>query len=291
MNSDEQKILEKLKEARNLYLQDDFSQAIGIYQELCDLLKDDPQNLPVVQIELGWSYYQNQEYQNTIEQLQRAVNSQFLTPKQQFDCLRLIGFSYEMLKDHERARAFLEDAISVDIPEKEKRHAYFELGKVLFTLGEIIEAEHYFNLADSLFKNNEKNYKLSITYFLGFTALLQKNFREARDRFDSIIQQSEDIKDQVSGYFGLTHIHYYKKDYQALLDLCEKILRLDSNFFDKESLGYFMCFAYLHLQKWEELEMFFNELENNYPTGRYVSEYPKFRQAIKERKIPEDNSN
>lgn len=291
MNSDEQKILEKLKEARNLYLQENFSEAINIYRELCDLLKDDSQNLPVVQIELGWSYYQNQEYQSAIEQLQRAVNSQFLTPKQQFDCLRLIGFSHEMLKDHPRARSFLEDALSVDIPEKEKRHAYFELGKVLFTMGEIIEAEHYFSMAEPLFNDTEKNYKLSIGYFLGFTSLLQKNFRDARERFDAIIRQGDDIKDQVSGYFGLAHIHYYKKDYQALLDLCEKILRLDSNFFDKETLGYFMCFAYMHLRKWEELEMFFSELEKNYPAGRYASEYPKFRQAIKEHKIPGNNRN
>jgi len=280
MNSTEKQILEKLKTARDHYLDQEYSAAIDLYLELADELKDDKDNISVIRIELGWSHYYNEDYLKAIEVFDQAMEDARLAPQQQFDCLRLIGFSYEMLGDLKKARKYIEQALDVNIADSEKRYSYFELGKVLFNLGDIIEAEHAFKIAESLFKEYEPDYQHALEYYLGFTAYFQKKFKIARQYFDKILEGAEDTKIRATGFFGLAHLHYHHRDYQALIDICEKILRLDETFFDKETLGYFLSSAYLNLQRWEGLEMFFNELEANYPNGRYAAEYPKFRKAL-----------
>ncbi len=287
MKTDEQTILNKIAAARDDYKNQRFTQAIEKYRELVELLQDDRVNLPILQIELGWSYYQNLEFQKAIDQFQQALESEYLTPEQEFDCFRLIGFSYEVLQQNNQAIQYLEQALSLNVPEDLKKYSYFELGKLYFHKGSLLESEHYLQEARRLIPPEETNYHLSIDYFLGFIRYFQKKFEEARELFNHIIGATEEPKAQATGYFGLAHLFYQEKNYVALIDTCEKILRLDDKFYDKEALGYFMCYGYLYLQKWDELELFLQELEKNYPQGRFAVEYPKFREALRIRKIPE----
>ncbi len=289
MKTEEQDILQKIAAAREDYQNQRFPQAIEKYQELVELLRDDKVNLPILQIELGWSYYQNLDFQRAIDMFQQALESEFITPEQEFDCFRLIGFSYEVLQENNHAIQYLEQAISLNVKEDLKKYAYFELGKLYFHKGSLWETEHYLQKARQLIPGEETNYHLSIDYFLGFVRYFQKKFEEAREFFNKIIRSTDDPKAQATGYFGLAHLFYHDKNYVALIDTCEKILRLDDQFYDKETLGYFMCFGYLHLGKWDELELFLQELEKNYPNGRYAVEYSKFRDALQTRRIPGEN--
>ena len=96
MSFSEKEILAKIELARQLYGDKKFSEAISLYSELTDILKDDSDNLPIIQIELGWSYYNNQDYPKAISFLKKALSSEGLNPHQIFDCTRLIGFSEEL---------------------------------------------------------------------------------------------------------------------------------------------------------------------------------------------------
>ncbi len=283
MKPEEKIIHQKVQEARSHYLDQNYQKAIENYTVAMKLLDEKSEDMLIIKIELGWSYYYNKEYGKAIQHLKDALQFEDINEQQKFDCLRIIGFSYEMLKNHREAQKALQNALSVNVPEESKRYTYFELGKILFTEGQIIEAEHYFQLAQPLFKEDEQAYRLALEYYLGFSAFYQKKFDLAKRHFEKILGESKDAKMRASGFFGLAHLFYKNKDYSLLIDTCEKILRLDPTFFDKETLGYFMCSAYLHLKMWDELEMFFNELESNYPKGRYASEYPKFREALKKR--------
>ncbi len=280
MNPEEKNVLEKLENARNFHLKGDFSTAIQHYSDVEKELRDDPENLSIVQIEMGWSYYYNRNYNKAIEYLKNAINKASLEARQEFDSFRIIGFSYEMLGKLSQAIQYLEKALAVMVPEKDKRFTYFELGRTLFAAGQIANAEHYLKITWDLFSDDELEYKVATAYYLGFTQYFQKIFEGARDYFDYVIQNSEDPKNKAGGYFGIAHLHFESQDYQALIDTCEKILRTDNTFYDKETLGFFMSTAYYHLQQWKELKMFFNELERNYPNGRYSSEYNKFREAL-----------
>lgn len=280
MKPEEKDILEKLQTARRLYQEQKFPQAIEMFEQLAELLRDDEVNLPIIRIELAWSYYYNQSYQKAIDNLQQALKSAKLTPQQEFDCYRIIGFSYEMLGQLKQAKSELEKALSIEIPDREKRFTFFELGKVLFLLGNVIEAENPLKIADTLFGEDELPYRTSVAYYLGFCKYFQKETGKARDYFDFIIQHSSDNKSLASGYFGLAHLHFLSGEFPVLLDLCEKILRLDPQFFDKETLGYLLATAYQKLNKWEELEAVLDELEKNYPDGRYATAYPQLKEAL-----------
>jgi tetratricopeptide (TPR) repeat protein len=284
MDNLEKQILDKLQSARDEYIKRDFTKAIQEYSELAEQLKDDPVNYPVIQIELAWSYYHNQNFLETIRLLNSVLQSENLNMDQQFDCYRIIGFSHEMMGQVQKAIKFLQRSLEIDVAEDTKRYAYFELGKLLFTDGQVIEAEYFLNMANKLFQDSEKEYQTALAYYLGFVDFLQKRYRNARENFDFIIQNASDHKTKAGGYFGLCHIHHQEKDFTTLIDLCEKIIRLDSAFFDKETLGYFLCNAYLNLKNWDELEMYLKELKKNYPEGRYVTEYHKFENALKGRK-------
>lgn len=116
---------------------------------------------------------------------------------------------------------------------------------------------------------------------MGFVAYFQKRYEEAKSRFNKLLHENNDVKTKASGHFGLAHLYYHDKNYILLKDTCEKIIRLDTTFYDKETLGYFLCHAYLHLKMWPELSSFFQELESSYPNGRYSTEYKAFRQVLK----------
>lgn len=280
MKPEEQQFHEKVKQARDLAMKGQYQQAAKLYSEVLNLLDKQTPDALVVQIELGWCYYNNQEYHKAIAQLEGALEHKEIDKQQQFDCQRLIGFSHSLLGRHQKAIHFLEQAIQIEIPPETKKFAYFELGKTLFVNSQIIESEHYLKIAKSLFSNEEEEYMSAIDYYLGFGAYFQKNFTRAKQFFEKIIEQSKTEKTRSTGFFGLAHLFYHQKNYTGMIDISEKILRLDPTFFDKETLGYFLCTSYLNLKMWIELETFFRELETNYPEGRYATEYPKFRNAL-----------
>jgi len=285
MSFSEEEILAKIESARQNYANKKFSEAISLYKELSEILKDDSDNLPVIQIELGWSYYNNQEYPKAITLLKMALKNKELRNQQVFDCTRLIGFSEELQGRRKEAIKYLNKALDMDIPEKLKRFTYFELGKIYFLDGQIIEAEYHLKQADSLYSQEEEDYRLALSYYQGFTTYFLKKFDESQDYFDYIINNSKDHKTKASGFFGLAHLHYHKKEYSVLIDLCEKIIRLDESFYDKETLGFFLCESYYNLKNWVNLENLSNELLQQYPDGRYAVEYKKYAYAVKHRKL------
>lgn len=286
MQNSEQQILADLATARNHYSSGKFLLAIEIYSRLAELLKDDKENSAVIQIELGWSYYQNQDYPKAIACLAAARESGMLDDQQEFDCYRLSGFSLALLGQRKEAVAQLKKAVGMEIPEAGKRFSYFELGKILFTDGQMLEAQHYFTLARPLFTEEEKSYLTALAYYQGFVNFFQKDYTTARKNFDYVVKLSDDHKTRASGYFGMAHLYYQQKDFPVLIDICEKIMRLDEAFFDKETLGYFLCESYLHLKNWDSLENFFSELKSQYPEGRYHKEYSRFADALKHWQIP-----
>jgi tetratricopeptide (TPR) repeat protein len=286
MNNEEKLLQKKIEKARKFGLEKQFDNAIKNYLAVIEELDDSEPGKFILEIELGWCYYNNQNYSQAIIQFETLLkNKDLIQPQQQFDCLRLIGFSHSMLGNRDEAIYVLKKSLNINILEKTKRFVYFELGKLLLDQGQVLEAENFLKKADALFEKNETNYKFSLTYYFGFIAYLNKNISLASKMFEKIIKQSKDPKTRASGFFGLAHIHYFNKDYATLIDICEKILRLDQSFFDKETLGFFMCSAYSKLKLWNQLEIFFSELESNYPQGRYSKEYAQFRNMI-QKNIP-----
>ncbi len=287
MKSAEQKILDRLARARDAYLDRDYNRALIDYLWVADQIKDDPDNLPIVQIEIGWSYYYSGKYQKAIDYLSKALKSDKLDAQQRFDALRLIGFAYEQLGDIPKALEYLHKALEEEVSDHAKKYVYFELGKILFQQNKIAEAEQYLRKTLSLFRDEEVDYRLAIAYYLGFAAFLKRDLETARKYFYQIIHQAPTDKEKATGYFGLAHIFFEEKDAPVLFDTCEKILTLNPDFEDKETLAFFTAFAFMYMKMWPELEQTYRRLQENYPNGRYSNYYPLFEEALRQHKVPE----
>jgi tetratricopeptide (TPR) repeat protein len=280
MNNEEKLFYLTVEKARKCGLEKKYQNAIQHYHEAIKMLDDQDPNCLILRIELGWAFYESQNYSDAIIQFQDAVKRKNIDNQQKFDCLRLIGFSYLMLGNNKNAIDALMESQIIEVPEKMKRFVYFELGKLLFHANQILQAEKFLTKANALFDRSESEYQSTLAYFLGFVAFLQQKLSSASRLFEKVLKTSNNPKTRAAGFFGLAQLHYYNKDYTTLIDFCEKILRLDPTFDDKETLAYFMSTAYLKLKMWEPLKTYFNELETNYPNGRYARDYPKFKEAL-----------
>jgi tetratricopeptide (TPR) repeat protein len=287
MNSPtKEQILKTLKEAQNAFVKQDYQAALEKYQWVEKHIQDDPENLPIIWIEIGWSYYLLQDFIPAIQFLQKAIKYPQLNKKQLFDCLRLIGFSYEYSGNTDKAIAYLQDAVSRKVEDDLKRYVYFELGKIFFARNLTKEAKPYLEKAQTLFTGEDSEYKQTTIYYLGFIAFFEGENTNAELLFREYIQQAPNPKAQAPGVFGLAHIFYDRKEYDVLLDVCNKIIHLDPDFYDRETLGYFLCRAYMELQMWDELEVFLDNLMQTHPEGRYKDAYPQLKWAMKNRKLP-----
>jgi tetratricopeptide (TPR) repeat protein len=167
MNSPtKEQILKTLKEAQNAFTNCDYRAALEKYQWVEKHIQDDPENLPVIWIEIGWSYYLLQDFIPAIQFLEKAIKSPHINEKQLFDCLRLIGFSYEYSANTDKAIAFLQDAINRDVEDDLKRYVYFELGKIFFAQNLTREAKPYLEKANALFIAEDHEYPRSTTWAL-----------------------------------------------------------------------------------------------------------------------------
>jgi tetratricopeptide (TPR) repeat protein len=280
MNSDEKKVLEKLQRARDSYVNQEYGKAIEAYKWVEGQILDDPANLPIIQIELGWSYYNFNDFENCISCLGKAKNSPSITPKQRFDCLRLIGFSYQALEKTKNALDSLEEGLKQEIAETDKKYVYFEIGKIHFLKGAIKKSKRYLERASHLFDWKEEAYYQALMYYLGFVAYYEKQFNRAKKLFSEITEKATNVKGKASGYFGIAHLLYEYRDFRELNDVCMKIIELDKNFYDRETLAFFLSKSFMELRRYKEFKTFFKELRNNHPNGRYQSYYPVFEKKL-----------
>ena len=280
MATTEQTILEKLRQAREAYSSQEYDKAIEMYRWVSDQIKDDKTNLPIIYVELGWSYYNANDFKNCILYLKKALSGDTLTVQQRFDCLKLIGFSYKSSGDISNSLQYLGRAVDEEIPESQKRYAYFEIGKIHFTSGAIHKSKPYLKKAEAYFTWNESMYFQAISYYLGFVAYYEKQYQLAQRYFSKIIEKIANDKGKAAGYFGLAHLFYVEKNYAKLIEVCRKILKLDNDFYDKETIEFFLSKSFLELGQNSDFIKHFSNLRNKYPKGRYQSHYPLFEKKL-----------
>lgn len=289
MKVNPQSFEEKIKEAQKLYLDHQYEKALEKYLQIEQELPSEDENLPVVQLEIGWTYYAMKDYRQAIPYLEKGITSlpEDKYPRELFDCLQMLGFASEGIHDYSSAMKWFQKALQLPVEEKAKAMLSFHLGKLLFSLTKYDEAKKYL---EPLLKGKpallDSSFLQTIRYFLGFIAISEDDYSRAMTYFQEYISHAPDEKNKAPGYYGLAFIHNARKEFTAVVDACKKVIQLDPEFFDKESIAYFLCMAYMQLEMWEELDMFFRELQNNYPEGRYAEVYPIFEKALKERKVP-----
>ncbi len=284
-----EEVLARLEKAQRLFLQKKYQQSLKEYSRVEKHFQDDPESLAIIHLEMGWTYYAAGNYRGAVKYLKKAIGNAKLKeyPREYFDSLEMLSFSCEAIGDTTEAIRYFNEAIQVAVDEHLKMPLFFEVGKILFVQQKYLEAKSYLEKVIE-FPNTsaEQMYRQTAIYYLGFIALFEKDYPTAIRFFNRYIEEAGEKKERAPGYFGLAHVYQARKEYPALLDTCKKIIHLDPDFFDKETLAYFLCIGYMELQMWDELAIFLPELMANYPEGRYKDIYPIFEEALRERKRP-----
>ena len=286
MTYDRDKIILRLRAAQEAFLEKDYRTSLSQYKWLENCLQNEPDNLPFIWIEIGWNHYFLKDFRNAIFYLSRALESQKINVRQIFDCLRLLGYCHEYTGNTDKALAYLQDALGQDVDDIIKRHVHFEIGKIFFARNNALAAKPYLEIAYELFDNDEASYTQTIRYYLGFIAYIETLPEKASGFFSEMIANAADDCGKAPGYFGLAHLAYEAGNYQKVLDCCLQIVEMDADFYDKETLAFFLCRSYMQLKRWKELEIFLPQLLNNFPEGKYKSAYPTLIAALQTHKLP-----
>ena len=125
---------------------------------------------------------------------------------------------------------------------------------------------------ENYFKIENEEYYLSILFFLGFCYYYLENLTKAKSYFDTIVQTNPSKQRYVSALYGLAYVEYQNKNFLEVIALCEKIVAMDENFFDKETVGFLTAASYLQLGREDIFKVYFEQMQITYPSGRYINE-------------------
>ena len=113
-------------------------------------------------------------------------------------------------------------------------------------------------------------------------AFFDDDLSTAESYFTDFLQNTVDEEDKSPGLFGMAHIYFKQKNFSELIKAAEKILSIDRDFFDKETLAYFLCISYLETEKWSDSRRFLEQLKKRNPHGRYSRDYKRIEKLLKE---------
>lgn len=264
--------IEKLDHATSLISEKKFDEALIMYKEILDLKPDEP-ILYECLANIGFLYYNNQQYDDAILTMTEAV----LLPFTDYHgpLYKLLAVIYKLKAELEIASEyFLESLNYFDDNEFEAAISKYELAKILLELNDLDLAYRYFKELESTFKENHSQYYLSVIYFLGMCSFMKEEIELAESYFNVLLLSKDSKKDElVHGNYGMLHVANYHKNADEIFNYASKILELDSSFYDRETLTYMTVKAYDYQNREQEYFAALKLFIKDYPNGKYKDEY------------------
>ncbi len=266
-----------LRQARAALSVKDYETSRALYIQ-AQKLTDDQANQAMIWAELSWVYYYQHNYQGAVESAAQVLecNPDYLARE---DISRLLGYAYLGLKNNTLAEKYLQQSLEYDSKSDKQQYVKYELGKILFIQGSYDLAYPYFVDITQHFKNARFEYYLSVLFYLGFIHYYLKNYTKARENFEQILTQQCSTERQSSAYYGLAFLEFNERNYLNVIGLCEKIISLDRNFFDKETVGFLTAASYYYLGRNDIFVEYYKQMTKSYPQGRYQEELNKMSKA------------
>lgn len=238
----------------------------------------EPRYQAIIRAELSWVYYYLQDYQKATEAGERVLDDD-PEYKAREDVARLLGYAYLGLKNLTLAEKYLHQSLEYDSLSDKQQHVKYELGKIYFVQGNYDLAYPYFKEISAHFKQANPDYFLSTLFYLGFIHYYLKNYKMARENFQEILAEQPAAERQSSAYYGLAFLEFNDKNYLNVISLCEKIVSVDRNFFDRETVGFLTTASYYYLGRYDIFSEYYKQMNKAYPEGRYRSELVRMSQT------------
>jgi tetratricopeptide (TPR) repeat protein len=266
-----------LRQARAALSAKDFDTSRDKYIQ-AQKLTDDQANQAMIWAELSWVYYYLHNYQGAVESASRVLecNPDYLARE---DITRLLGYAYLGLKNTPLAEKYLQQSLEYDSKSEKQQFVKYELGKLFFIQGNYDLAYPYFIEISHHFKNTGFEYYLSVLFYLGFIHYYLKNYTKSRENFEQILAQQCPAERKSSAYYGLAFLEFNDRNYLNVISLCEKIISMDRNFFDKETVGFLTAASYYYLGRADIFTEYYKQMIKSYPRGRYREELNKMNKT------------
>lgn len=262
---------EVLKKARDSFEKEHYERSVTMYLRARKMVHS-KKDRAIIWAELSWVYYRMSDYNKAIMAAENVLqdNPQY---KALADIYRILGFSYIGLKDIVSAEHMLVQSLHHDSDSDKQKFVKYELGKLYFIQGDYDKAFPYFNELYTVFKEtNVEDYMYSTMFYLGFIYYYLNNIESARHLFNQIITEKPKDEYIASAYYGLAYLEYHEKNFMNVISLCEKIITIREDFFDKESIGFLTASSYFQLGRHDIFLEFYSQMIKSYPNGRYRSE-------------------
>jgi len=278
MSENEIKFQDSLKKAREHFEKKQFKNARLMYFQAMNQTENQVDKA-IVWVEVSWVYYYEKDYNKAIEAAENAliIDNEYNALD---DLYRVQGYSYLSLGNVTLAERFLQLSLENNSTDEKQQYVRYELGKLHFIRGNYDLAHPLFETILEFFEQTNDQYKQSIWFYLGFIYYYLNNFKKSHDYFSQILSDQSSPKRQASAKFGLAFLEFQKKNFLNTISLCEEIISLDENFFDKESVGFLTAASYFYLGRKDIFVEYFKKMKETYPNGRYDKELDTFASSV-----------
>ncbi len=270
MSESEIKFRESLNKAREHFEKKQYKNARLMYFQAMNQAEN-REDKAIIWAEISWVYYYEKDYNKAIEAAENVLiqDSEY---KVLDDLYRVQGYSYLGLSHFTLAERFLQLSLENNSTDEKQQYVKYELGKLHFIQGNYDLSYPFFNEIREFFEQSNNEYKLAIWFYLGFINYYLNNFIKSHDYFSQILSDEPSQQRQASAKFGLAFLEFQKKNFFNAISLCEEIISLDENFFDKESVGFLTAASYFYLGRKDIYCEYYNKMKETYPDGRYSRE-------------------
>ena len=268
--------------ARKLFDEQKYKEATKNYYEALDIVPND-EDRATVWAELCWTYYKDRSFKEVIEAAENVLE---FNPKYEGedDLYRLVGYSYFALENDEKAEEYFLKSLKIDSDSEKQKYVCYELGKLYFRNQRYVDAEKYLDMAEEFFKNKAKDYWISLLFFKGFSRYYLQKISDAEKYFKQIVENTNEAVSQANGFYGLAYINFDKKNYLDTINTCEKVTKLNPNFFDMESIGFLTAASFFYLGRFDVFKQYFDQIKKTFKSSRYLDELSRLEAQMPDQK-------
>ncbi|MCB0279446.1 MAG: tetratricopeptide repeat protein [Calditrichaeota bacterium] len=264
-----------IAEAQELIKNNKLQEALQLYLSI-DPLEMDYEEQFTIASDIGFIFYELGYYQEAIDYLLQALTIEFTDNG---SVNRMLGFAYKHLNNYDLAAEYLEEAVHLLTNENEKNVCKFELARLLMLLEDFLLAEQYFKDILPFFKGKPSDYYGSSLYYLGQINIMKRAEDIADEYFNELVKL-ENKPHQAHAFFGKLFIANFNQDGEQMLDLAAKVMALQPDFYERETITYFTVKAYQYLNDRVTYEAALKQFIDLYPEGKYKSEYEQLKNHV-----------
>jgi tetratricopeptide (TPR) repeat protein len=279
MPENEIKFQDSLNKAREHFEKKQYKNARLMYFQAMNHL-DSQIEKAIIWAEISWVYYYEKDFEKAIEAAENVLIND-CGYKALDDLYRVQGYSYLSLGNVTLAERILQLSLDNNSTDEKQQYVKYELGKLHFISGNYDLAHPFFSEIREFFETSNEEYKHSIWFYLGFIYYYLNNYEKSYDLFSQILSDNPSPKREASAKFGLSFLEFQMKNFLNAITLCEEIISLDENFFDKESVGFLTAASYYNLGRKDIFSEYLKKMKETYPNGRYDKELDTLASSVK----------